>query len=169
MMKNAFLLAAALTFALSANAQTATNFGSKQNVKVGGEVEKPFTITSAWLQKAKQVSVKATGHDGKSHKYTGVLLSDIITEAGGIPNNQLRGKALARYILVKAADGYRAVIAMAEISNEFNDKQIILADKVDGKPLDDKTGPYQVIIAGEKKWGRWVREVNEIDVQTAKD
>lgn len=136
-------------------------------VSIKGEVTKPFTINAS--TKLKQVTVKGTGHDGKEHEYTGYLLSDIITEAGGIPNNQLRGKALARYVLIKAADGYQAVIAMAEFNPEFNDKQIILADQEDGKALPAANGPYQVIIPGEKKWGRWVRMVTEIVVLTAKE
>lgn len=143
--------------------------GFAQSVTIGGEVEKPYQLTPEAFKGMKQVTVKGTGHDGKPHDYSGVLLNDIITQAGGLPNNQLRGKSLAKYLLIKAADGYRAVIALAEINPEFNDKNIILANKIDGKTLEEKTGPYQLVIPGEKKWGRWVRQVNEIDLQTAKD
>lgn len=142
---------------------------SAQTVNVGGDVEKPFVITTAWFQKAKQVTVKGTGHDNKPHQYTGILLNDILNEAGALPGGKLHGKALAKYVVVKAGDGYKAVIALPEVNPEFNDKNIILANKVDGKPLPEKTGPFQIIIPGEKKWGRWVRQVTDIVVQTVKD
>ena len=146
---------------------TATGFS--QTVPVTGDVAKPFTITASAFAAMKQITVKGKAHDGKEHEFTGVLLSDIVNAAGALPENKLSGKMLAKYVLIKAADGYRAVIALPEINSEFNDKNIILADKEDGKPLIEKTGPYQIIIPGEKKWGRWVRQVNGIEIQTAKD
>lgn len=156
------LSAAAFLFFLAGKA-------SAQTVNVGGDVEKPFVITTAWFQKAKQVTVKGTGHDGKPHQYSGILLNDILTEAGAVPGGKLHGKTLAKYVVIKAADGYKAVIALPEVNPEFNDKNIILANKEDGKLLADKTGPFQIIIPGEKKWGRWVRQVTDIVVQTVKD
>lgn len=149
---------------------TAASFSLKaQTVAIGGDVTAPYKITASSFSAMKQVTVNAKGHDGKDHEYGGVLLADIINQAGAVPNNKLSGKAFAKYILIKAADGYRAVIALPEINSEFNDKTIILADKEDGKVLPPANGPYQIIIPGEKKWGRWVRQVTGIDIQTAKD
>src|SRR5208282_1315454 len=42
--------------------------------------------------------------------------------------------------LVGAADGYKVVFAHAEIDPAFGVREIILADKRDGKPLDAKEG-----------------------------
>ena len=160
-MKNIFYITFALLFlATSVKAQT---------VEVSGDVTTPFKITASSFATMKQMTVKAKGHDGKEHDYSGVLLADIVNQAGALPNGKLSGKALAKYILIKAADGYRAVIALPEINTEFNDKNFILADKEDGKVLPPTNGPYQVVIPGEKKWGRWVRQVTGIVIQTAKD
>ena len=156
------------TFVIAAAVFTASTTLA-QTVPVSGDVAKPYIITASSFAAMKQTTVKGKAHDGKDHEFTGVLLSDIVNAAGALPDNKLNGKSLAKYILVKAADGYRAVIAFPEINAEFNDKNIILADKEDGKPLVDKTGPYQIIIPGEKKWGRWVRQVTGIEIQTAKD
>ncbi|MCJ8210057.1 molybdopterin-dependent oxidoreductase [Mucilaginibacter sp. RS28] len=142
---------------------------SAQTVNISGDVGKPYTLTTAFYQRLKQVSVKAVGHDGKEHEYTGVKLADILSEANAIPDNKLSGKMLAKYILVKAADNYQAVIALPEINEQFTDKVIILANKEDGKPLAANAAPYQVIIPGEKKYGRWVRQVTAISVLTAKE
>jgi hypothetical protein len=56
----------------------------------------------------------------------------------------MRGKRLASCLLVEAADGYSAVIALPEIDPDFSDKQIVLAFLQDGKPLDAKAGPYRI-------------------------
>lgn len=164
-MKNTKIAALLLFTGLLFTAAT----GFTQIVPVSGDVAKPYIITPSSFAAMKQLTVKGKAHDGKEHEFSGVLLSDIVNAASALPDNKLSGKSLAKYVLIKAADGYRAVIALPEINSEFNDKNIILADKEDGKPLLEKTGPYQIIIPGEKKWGRWVRQVNGIEIQTAKD
>jgi hypothetical protein len=52
---------------------------------------------------------------------------------------------------VEAADGYRVVIALPELDPAFTDKQILLAFLKDGKPLNDKEGPYRIVIPDEKR------------------
>ena len=49
-----------------------------------------------------------------------------------------------RYLVVEAADGYRAVFALPELDPAFSDRVILLADRRDGKPLDGKEGPLRV-------------------------
>ena len=65
---------------------------------------------------------------------------------------------------VDARDEYRAVFALPEFDADFTDRIIILAYERDGMPLDEKTGPLQIIVPGEKKHERWVRMVKEIRV-----
>lgn len=43
----------------------------------------------------------------------------------------------------------------------------ILADTRDGKPLDAHEGPYRIIVPGEKRPGRWVRQVQRIELRFA--
>ena len=86
-------------------------------------------------------------------------------EKAGVPFGEtLRGKRLASCLLVEGADGYRAVIALPELDPAFSDKQIILAFSKDGKPLDDKEGPYRIVIPEEKRMARWVRQVTTLKI-----
>jgi len=80
---------------------------------------------------------------------------------------ELRGPALANYLLVEAADNYRAVFALAELDDTYTDKAVILADTQDGKPLDAKNGPWQIVVPDEKKHARWVRQVTTLIVRKA--
>jgi hypothetical protein len=39
-----------------------------------------------------------------------------------------------------------------------------LAFLKDGKPLDDKEGPYRIVIPDEKRMARWVRQVRVLKI-----
>jgi hypothetical protein len=88
----------------------------------------------------------------------------LLAKAGVEFGETLRGKRLASCLLVEAADGYRAVIALPELDQAFTDKQIVLAFLKDGKPLDDKEGPYRIVIPDEKRMARWVRQVRVLKI-----
>lgn len=66
------------------------------------------------------------------------------------------------YVLIEAADNYEAVFGITEFSNDFTDKIILLAEKRDGKPLNENEGFRQIIVPDDKKHGRWVRRVTTI-------
>lgn len=88
---------------------------------------------------------------------------DVLKRAGMVTTS-LRGDALAKSVVVTDADGYRAVFAATELSSEFSDKVVLLADRRDGAALPDNALPYQVIVAGNKLPTRWVRQTVSIDV-----
>lgn len=112
----------------------------------------------------KHVAVNVKGHDGKNHRYTGVLLADILNQAGagiGQPGWQ---NTITSYVLVTALDKYKVIYALAEIDPLFTDDTIILAFQADGRPLNAEDAPFQMIVPGEKKHARWIRQVNTIQL-----
>ena len=66
-----------------------------------------------------------------------------------------------------AKDGYRAVFAWAELDPAFMEKEIYLVTSRDGKPLSEKEGPFELVVPGEKRPGRWVRQVTSLKIQRA--
>ena len=60
---------------------------------------------------------------------------------------------------------HRAVFALAEFDPDFTDRVILLADRRDGHPLSSKEGPFRIVVPGEKRHARWVREVIALDVE----
>jgi hypothetical protein len=68
--------------------------------------------------------------------------------------------------LIEAADGYRAVFALAEVDPSMTDQIVLVADRRDGKPLEDSLGPYRLIVPRDKLHSRWVRQVAKISVQS---
>ena len=155
-----YLLFSLLLFiAVAANAQS---------FSVTGEVITPLNIDKAEFQKFKQVSVIYKDKAGKDHSYTGVLLADILQKAGVTSGEALRGLNLTKYVMAEATDGYKVIFALVELDKEFTDKQIILADKVDGNPLPVTEGPFRIIAPDDKKAARSIRQVTALKVVFAK-
>lgn len=136
-------------------------------VTVGGNVAKPYKINASTFSAMKRISVTASGHDGKSHQYSGISLYEILTKAEAVPNNLLKGKLMVKYVLITAADKYQVVIAIPEFDPAFTDQVIILADEQDGKKLSADSGPYRLIVPQDKKQARSVRSVTAIEVKDA--
>jgi DMSO/TMAO reductase YedYZ molybdopterin-dependent catalytic subunit len=155
------LLLGLTSLAQSSRAQQAGPAGeaAAARLKVAGEVAHPLDWTAADLAKLPRVTVTAKAHDGKDATYEGVAISAILEKAGLPAGKELRGKAVALYLVVEASDGYCAVFALPELDPAFTERTIILADRRDGRPLGPREGPLQVIVPGEKRHSRWVRQV----------
>jgi len=109
--------------------------------------------------------VKVATHGSENNStFEGVALKTVLEKGGVEFGHSMRGQRLASCLLVEAADGYRAVIALPEIDPDFTDKQIVLAFLQDGKPLDTKAGPYRIVIPDEKRMARWVRQVTTLKI-----
>jgi DMSO/TMAO reductase YedYZ molybdopterin-dependent catalytic subunit len=134
---------------------------------VGGEVEKPLNLSLSDLSKFPRRSVQAKDHDGKEHRYEGIEVREILRQAGVKQGKELRGKALALYLLVEATDNYQAVFALPELDAEFTDRVILLVDKQDGQALPSTHGPYRIVVPDEKIFARWVRQVKSLTILRA--
>jgi DMSO/TMAO reductase YedYZ molybdopterin-dependent catalytic subunit len=137
------------------------------SLSVSGEVENPIKLTAADLAKLPRRSVRAKDHDGKESEFEGSPLVEVLKLAGVKFGEGLRGKNLALYLLVEAADGYRAVYALPELDPAYTDKVVMLVDRRDGKALDAKEGPLRIVVPDEKMHARWVRQVTGLVVKRA--
>lgn len=148
---------------------SAHTFAQKQaSVKISGEVATPFELKLADMQQLTQTQVVRKDRDGKDHTYTGVLLSAILQKAGATMGKDLKGENLTKYATIEASDGYQVVFALAELDKDFTDRQIILAISIDGQPLAPTDGPFRIIVEGEKKPARCIKQVTGIKVAFAK-
>lgn len=120
-------------------------------------------LSRAEIEGLAHVRVTASDHSNAMN-FEGVLLRSVLEKVGITFGESMKGERLTKCLLVEAADGYRVVIALPELDPGFTDKQIVLAFQRDGKPLGDKEGPYRIIIPGEKRMARWVRQVTVLKV-----
>jgi DMSO/TMAO reductase YedYZ molybdopterin-dependent catalytic subunit len=112
--------------------------------------------------------VEVKGKDDATARYEGVSLAEVLRLAGVSFEDHPRGRAAA-YVLVEGSDGYRAVLALAEVDPKVADRLVLLADRLDGKPLADKTGPYRLVVTGDKVPVRWVKQVSRIGLRHPAD
>ena len=113
-----------------------------------------------------RATVTATAH-GRTHRCEGVALAALLQAGGAMPAEPLRGAQLGRYVQVDARDGYRAVFSLAEFDPTLGDGTAFLVDHCDGAPLDDDTGPLRLVVPGDARPARWVRQVRSITVIVA--
>jgi hypothetical protein len=134
-----------------------------QQLTIQTEGGKQTVLARSDIESLPHVKVATHGAEN-SATFEGVALKTILEKGGVEFGHSMRGKRLASCLLVEAADGYSAVIALPEIDPDFTDKQIVLAFLQDGKPLDAKAGPYQIVIPDEKRMARWVRQVTTLKI-----
>ncbi|HEY0790384.1 MAG TPA: hypothetical protein VGD78_04900 [Chthoniobacterales bacterium] len=138
-------------------------------VELRGAMPDARRLSFAELQHLPRTEVRTKdAHDGaRETLYGGVLLAEVL-KAGGLSFEP--GMATAREnarasLLVEAADGYRAVFALAELDPTLTSGLVLLADTRDGRPLDSVEGPWRIVVASDKRPTRWVRRVTALTVR----
>lgn len=114
----------------------------------------------------KTVKVAAAGKKPPM-EYEVVSLRDELQHFGVVLGKDLRGPRVASYVLVEADDGYRIVLAIADVDPATTDKVVLLADHRDGSELRGKEGPFRLVIPDEKRQVRWIRMIKRISVHRA--
>jgi len=142
--------------------------GMQKTLSVEGEVRTPLKLSIQDVKTFAPAETIARDKDGTDHAFKGVRLFDVLDSAGVTLGKQLRGGNLAKYILVKALDGYEVIFALPEIDPEFTDQVILLAFEMDGKPLPKGEGPFRLVVPKDKKHARWIREISAIKVMFTK-
>lgn len=47
----------------------------------------------------------------------------------------------------------------------FTDRKVYVVMKRDGKPLTNNDGPFELIVPGERRYSRWVRQVRALTIK----
>jgi len=154
---------AILVIGLAGSASAQTTAGSLQ-IKSG---DKHTELTLGALTDMPQKTISFHNvHTKADETYSGVPLIDLLASLGVPHGKDLHGKGLSEYIVATGSDGYKAVLALAEVDPEFHPGDVIVADAMDGKPLD-KDGPFKLVVTEDKRPARSVRNLVSIEVKTA--
>ena len=156
-------MSALRTVRLSAAATLFTLLVSAQQLTLHVNDEPAVTISPADLAKLPRQTVTVNEH-GAEATFEGVLVHDVLARPGVPLGKDLHGKALSCYVLATGKDGYAAVYSLTEFDPAFEDSGILIADKRNGKPLDDKEGPLRMVVPHDKKPARSVRMLERIEV-----
>jgi DMSO/TMAO reductase YedYZ molybdopterin-dependent catalytic subunit len=130
-----------------------------------GEAGQERALRVADLQGLDAREVVATEPHGKEQaRYRCVPLLAAAALAGAPTGDKLRGPALATFVLVEAADGYKVVFSLAELDSGTGGTEAYVAFEREGKPLDDTVGPFRLVVPTDKRAARWVRQVTRIRI-----
>jgi DMSO/TMAO reductase YedYZ molybdopterin-dependent catalytic subunit len=162
------LVSVTLTFIASRPAQGQTAPPANATLRVTGKVQRPLVLSEVDLQALPRKRLAVTDEKGTAVTHEGVQVVELLRRAGVPLGKQLRGPQMKLYVIAGAADGYQVVFALAEFDPDFTDRVIILADRRDGHVMTPKEGPFRLVVAGEKRHARWVREVTALDVEEAR-
>jgi DMSO/TMAO reductase YedYZ molybdopterin-dependent catalytic subunit len=132
-------------------------------IQVTGAVKQTLTLTAEDLAKMPRAAVKTTSN-GMETAYEGVWLYEILKKAGVPQGSELRGKALAGYLLAQAQDGYQVLFSLAELDPAFIDHEILLADTANGKPLFGAQGRFRLVVPKDKPGARSIRMLVKLEV-----
>ncbi len=153
-------LAVALLLAAAAPA-AAQSTASLQLVSESGAITE-LAIDS--LRTMPQVELRGRIHDGPELVFRGPALDAVLVLAGAPQGHDLRGPALRLVVLAEARDGYAVVYSLVELSPGLGGRRGIVAVEQDGQPLSDKDGPLRVVLEGEGRPARWIRQLERLRI-----
>jgi len=123
----------------------------------------PRTVAASSLQQLPRDTATMVFHDEPPVRYQGVSLAAVL-KVVGVRTDSLRGPALATRLVIEASDGYRIVLALSDLDPSLGGRRVLLADRVDGKPLPADEAPWRLIIPGDLRPARSARQVVTIRV-----
>src|ERR1700688_4566745 len=139
------------------------------SLELRGGVPNPRRVDAHELRKLPRAETRTTDpHDpGKEIVYSGTPLVEVLKAGGLLIDPGMTGirETVRMTVLVEASDGYRAAFSLAELDPELTDRVVLLADTKDGQPISSRDGPFRIIVPGEKRPVRWVRQVRTVTVR----
>ena len=153
------LLALALTALLATGA-------AAQDLKV--TVAGRDTVTLSPKDLAALPRAKATIMvKGAAVTYEGVRLDAVLAQAGVVQGERLMGRYLNQVVIARAADGFFSLLSLAETDPAYRANPVVVADTVGGHRLDDREGPYRLVVDGDLRPSRSPRQLVSIEVKPA--
>jgi hypothetical protein len=137
---------------------------SAPTVSVAGLDGQQTRLTLADLDALPRVQIGANEH-GAQHVFEGALLRDVLAKVGAPAGKAIHGKELADVVIVEARDGYIVALGLAETDSTIRAERVILADRMDGAPLEADKGPFQLVIEGDLRPARSARMVSKIRIE----
>lgn len=134
-----------------------------RTLAVAGDVASPLALSAADMKALPRTRVEVK-QESRTVVYEGVLVGELLRRAGAPVGGDLRGDALATYVLVSASDGYQAVFSIGELDPALTANEILVADTVDGQPLTDSQGPFRIVAPKDSRAVRSVRMLERLEV-----
>jgi len=154
-----------LRFLAASTLLLATAFGQGPTaLRIEGISGTAVTISPADLAQLPQQTVRMVDH-GTSVTFEGVALTDVLAKVKTPTGEEFNPYVASYYLVAEGQDRYKAVFSFAEVDPSFTDRRLYIVTKRDGMPLASKDGPFELIVPGEKRHSRWVRQVKLLRIE----
>jgi hypothetical protein len=117
------------------------------------------------LAKLPQHSIKTLDH-GAPVTLEGVLLADLLAKVTRPTGEKFLNTSAWYYVLAEGLDGNRAVFAWAELDPTFTDRKVYVINR-DDQRLRDNTGSLQLLVPGDRRTTRWLRQLSSLKIKQA--
>ena len=98
---------------------------------------------------------------------SGPSLRSLLTKLGQPEGAAVHGNVLTTIITVTGADGYAVALSLGEVEPTLGHAHAIIATRCEGRALPPETGPYRLVIPGEDRPVRSVRQMQSITITDA--
>jgi molybdate transport system substrate-binding protein len=138
---------------------------------IGGQVLNPLALSVDDLKKnftSRTIAVTyKNGDQTVQTSFTGALLWDVLNAAQPNLNADVKNDKLSTFIVATGADGYQLVISWGEIDPEFGNQPALIAYAEKGNALDDKSGPFLLVVPSDARGGRYVSQLVDLSLRDA--
>jgi hypothetical protein len=127
---------------------------------------KATTFSLAELKAMPQQTLTAkNGHTSMQETYTGPSVGDVLAKCGFAYDSKTAKRVYHSYVKAEGTDGYWVLYSASELMPILRETGSVIAFTVDGKPLGEE-GEFKIVIAGERRPARWVRNLKGLTVVT---
>jgi hypothetical protein len=149
---------------------TAGPGGPSTDLALGGAVANPAVFDEETLAARDDVLMQTVtytaGGAPVTHTYTGVLLWDLLEDAGVLTDPAVRNDILGFYVVATGSDGYRAAYSLGEVDPRFGGEAIMVAydDALGQLGPGGADGFARMVVPGDAAGGRYVSNLVSIEV-----
>ena len=133
------------------------------SVRVNGKAAS-LTLNEVKAMPQRTLTVR-NGHSGSDETYSGVGLDDLLSKFGVTLEGAGAKRVYQSYVKATGTDHYWVLYSAAELEAGLRATDAIVALTLDGKPLETD-GAFKLVVAGEKKPARWVRNLAALSIVT---
>ncbi len=124
-----------------------------------------YDLNALKALKTTNMTVQSQSGQAAATSYSGVLLTDLLADVGGV---QLKAGSkndfLRKGIVATGTDGYSCMIVGGEIDPRFAHTPILVATSMNGDALLTSDGFTRLIVPGDQAMGRFVSNLTELQV-----
>ncbi|VWX51215.1 molybdopterin-dependent oxidoreductase [Novosphingobium sp. 9U] len=124
----------------------------------------PVTVTLKLLADLPVTTATIDAH-GTKLTCKGPALSDVLARIGAPQGKALHGKALTKALVAHASDGYEVLFSLGELDATLGNEPAIVATECNGEKLTVKDGPYRLLLPGDKRPARSVRQLQTLELR----